>query len=68
VRSFLARRPVGFGIGLVGLDGVELARSLGNTAGALPFTVVFDRSGRAFERKLGAIAEADLQRWSSVAT
>ncbi len=63
VRAFLERQPVGFAIGLVGADGVELSLKLGNRSGALPFSVVFDRKGRLVERKLGVIEPADLQRW-----
>jgi thiol-disulfide isomerase/thioredoxin len=63
VREFLARRPVGFPIGLAGLDGVELARSLGNISGSLPFSLAFDAAGRVRERKLGMLREPDLQKW-----
>ena len=67
VVEFLARRPVGFAIGLAGIGGIELARQLGNGGGALPFTAVFDRSGALMQRKLGAIEPADLQRWVAAA-
>ena len=63
VVEFLKQRPVVFPIGLAGLEGVELTRNLGNTSGALPFTVLFDRSGVAVGRKLGAIHADDLQAW-----
>jgi thiol-disulfide isomerase/thioredoxin len=63
VLSFLAERPVAFPIGLAGAEGVGLARRLGNTGGALPFTVVFDRSGALVERRLGVIEPNELQRW-----
>jgi thiol-disulfide isomerase/thioredoxin len=63
VTEFLGKRPVGFPIGLAGMEGVELARQLGNTGGALPFTVVFDRAGHAVARKLGVIAPEDLAQW-----
>ena len=65
VLEFLARQPVSFAVGLVGTEGVELSRALGNTAGALPFTVVFDRSGGVLARKLGVIQAPDLQRWAA---
>ena len=39
VREFLAKVKVGFPIGLAGLGGTELVRSLGNAQGALPFSV-----------------------------
>ena len=67
VREFLARRPVSFPIGLAGLDGSELARTLGNPEGSLPFTVVLGRDGRVMDRKLGALKPADLARWASLA-
>jgi hypothetical protein len=63
VREFLGKHPVGFAIGLAGVEGVALSRTMGNTGGALPFTVVFDRAGQVVQRKLGAIAPDDLAHW-----
>jgi thiol-disulfide isomerase/thioredoxin len=63
VNDFLDKRPVGYVIGLAGAGGIELARNLGNSGGALPFTVVFDRDARIVQRKLGVITESDLQTW-----
>ncbi len=63
VLEFLSRRPVSFPIGLAGSGGVELARTLGNAGGGLPFSVVFARSGNAVVRKLGVLQSEDLQRW-----
>ena len=63
VREFLAKQPMGFAIGLAGLNGVELARALGNSSGALPFSVVFDRKGKAVRTKLGSVTEPDLADW-----
>jgi thiol-disulfide isomerase/thioredoxin len=65
VREFLAKRPVGFPIGLAGLAGTDLSRTLGNANGSLPFTVVVGRDGRVVDRKLGALDEADLTRWAA---
>jgi thiol-disulfide isomerase/thioredoxin len=65
VNEFLGKRPVGFPIGLAGMEGVELARTMGNAGGALPFTVVFDRSGEAKARKLGIIKQDDLTLWAT---
>ena len=64
VREFLAKQPVAFPIGLAGLDGIALSKSLGNSNGALPFTVVFDARGQVITRKLGALTEADLATWA----
>jgi thiol-disulfide isomerase/thioredoxin len=66
VRSFLKSRPVGFPVGLAGLDGVELARSLGNATGALPFSVLFDAQGQVVKHKLGALHPEDLSAWAGV--
>ncbi len=63
VRAFLRQRPVGFPIGLAGMDGVDLSRRLGNSSGALPFSVAFDASGHATQRKLGVLSGADLASW-----
>lgn len=63
VRRFLARMPLDFPVGMAGLEGTELARSLGNEAGGLPFTVVFGRNGRVTGRKIGQLQDADLQSW-----
>ncbi len=68
VVAFLGRRPVGFDIGLAGVDGIALARQLGNTGGGLPFSLVFDRKGRIAHRKLGAITPDDLKEWAASVT
>jgi thiol-disulfide isomerase/thioredoxin len=65
VREFLQRSPLGFPIGLAGLDGTTLSRQLGNTQGALPFSVAFDARGRLRERQLGEVDDALLKRWTS---
>jgi thiol-disulfide isomerase/thioredoxin len=63
VREYLARLPMSFPIGLAGMAGAELSRTLGNTNGGLPFTVVFDRHGKAAAHKVGPLDETLLQRW-----
>ncbi|MEY4712677.1 MAG: hypothetical protein RIS88_2127 [Pseudomonadota bacterium] len=68
VRQFLARTPVSFPVGLAGLRGTELGRSLGNQTGGLPFTVVVGRNGLIRERKMGQVTPADLDRWQSAAS
>ncbi len=64
VRQFLQKTPVSYVIGMAGFDGTELSRQLGNTTGALPFTAVFDRSGRVVQRKLGETHFEELQGWA----
>jgi len=63
VRDFVKRRNFEFAIGMLGFAGSELARELGNSSGALPFSVVFDRSGKLRHRKLGALKREDLSAW-----
>jgi len=64
VREFLARVKVGFPIGLAGLAGTELVRSLGNTQGALPFSVLLGAAGQVLQRKLGETNFDELAGWA----
>ena len=48
---------------IAGAAGTELARELGNTSGALPYTVLIDRSGFIARSKLGQLREAELRAW-----
>jgi len=63
VRRFLERSPVSFPVVLADLSAVNLTKALGNTAGGLPFTVVYDANGRLRHRKLGQLKPEDLQAW-----
>ncbi|MDM0024717.1 TlpA family protein disulfide reductase [Variovorax saccharolyticus] len=63
VRKFLARTPVSYPIGLAGLQGTDLVKQMGNTAGGLPFTLVVDAGGSVAARKMGKLDAADLQTW-----
>ncbi len=66
VRTFLGRAPVDFPVGMAGLGGTDLSRTLGNLTGGLPFTVLFDAQGRIVHRKMGQISPADLQSWQAM--
>lgn len=66
VRNFLQKTPVSFPIGLAGLGGTELGKSLGNLSGGLPFTVVFGKDGTAAHRKMGKVTTADLSAWTAL--
>ena len=63
VRKFLAQNSLTFPIGMAGLTGTELGRSLGNTMAALPFSVLFDAQGRMAAQKMGKLDAADLRDW-----
>jgi len=64
VREFLARQALSFPVGLAGLEGSALSRTLGNDRGALPFTAVFDGAGRIVQRKLGQTTFDELEAWA----
>ncbi|MDB5945989.1 MAG: ahpC/TSA family protein [Ramlibacter sp.] len=64
VRTFLGRIPVSFPVGLAGLEGTELGKSLGNTEGALPFSVVLGASGAVLRRKMGRLTKQELSDWA----
>lgn len=66
VRKFLDRLPLEFPVGLAGMGGSELGRSLGNLTGGLPFTVVLGEAGRVLHRKMGQVNPQDLQQWASL--
>lgn len=63
VRTFLARLPVSFPIGMAGLEGTELSRTLGNRVGGLPYSVVVSGSGEVVQRRMGRVTAADLAQW-----
>lgn len=63
VREFLGRTPVSFPIGVAGFAGSTLARALGNPQGALPYTLLIDRTGQLVGRHLGETRAEDLAPW-----
>jgi thiol-disulfide isomerase/thioredoxin len=63
VRKFLQRTPVTYPTGLAGLQGTELVKSLGNTGGGLPFTLVLNGNGSVAARKMGKLETTDLETW-----
>lgn len=63
VRKFLSKTPVGYPIGLAGLQGTELVKSMGNTQGGLPFSLMVDADGTVAARKMGKLDSTDLQAW-----
>ena len=66
VRKWLQAKPLSFTIGMAGLNGTELSKSLGNLAGGLPFTAVFGASGSLLHRKTGKITPEDLVKWAQL--
>ena len=64
VRSFLARTPVAFRIGVAGFAGSALARQLGNAQGGLPYSVAVDRRGQILAQQLGETHSVELEAWA----
>ncbi len=65
VRRFLERFPISFPVAMAGLSGVEISRSLGNSIGGLPFTVLIDSAGQIARRKMGRLNSQDLRSWAA---
>ena len=64
VDKFVAAHPVSFPISILGYAGLAWARRLSNDPNvALPFTAVFDRSGKLAQHKFGATNSAELAGW-----
>jgi thiol-disulfide isomerase/thioredoxin len=63
VRDFLGRHPLGFPVGIAGMDGIALSKSLGNLSDGLPFTVVLRADGSVQNRKIGKVSAQDLALW-----
>lgn len=62
IRLFSEKVKVTYPVLVAGHDGIQLMRDLGNKAGGLPFTVVFDAQGRSVNTILGQITPASLER------
>lgn len=60
VDAFLQKMPLHFPVGLAGMSGAALGRDLGNLTGGLPFSVALAGDGNVIQRKLGRLAESDL--------
>ena len=65
VRAFVARQGLAMPVGLAGLEGTGLAKSLGNLNGGLPFSVFFRADGGIYRQKLGQLVQNDLESWVS---
>lgn len=64
VRNFLQKLPLVFPVGMAGLAGTDLSRSLGNLGGGLPYSLVFDAHGAVEHQKVGKLSADDLSQWA----
>ena len=62
VNDFLQKVPVTYPVYIAGFGGADLARSFGDNAGGLPFTVVIDAKGVVRSTKLGEVDPAELKK------
>jgi len=62
IREFLKSTPVSYPILIGGLEGSNLSKQMGNTQGALPYTVIINSKGKATYKKLGKISENELRK------
>lgn len=63
VRRFLTEHRLSLSVAFATTIGLDLSRSLGNSLGALPFTVVFAANGRRAAIRLGPLQPAVLKDW-----
>ena len=62
IREFLIKTPVSYPILIGGLEGSNIAKQMGNSSGALPYTVIINTKGKAVYSKLGKISEDELRK------
>lgn len=62
VRAFNDKYQIPYPLLVAGNDILGLAAELGNTARALPFTVIIDRDGKLSHTQLGILHRAELER------
>jgi thiol-disulfide isomerase/thioredoxin len=62
IREFLEKTPVSYPIVIGGLEGSNLSKQMGNTQGALHYTVVINPKGKSIYTKLGKISEEELKK------
>ena len=61
ISEFAANYGIRYEMLVAGVEAIQLMKNLGNPSGGLPFSLVLDRRGRVAHRKLGPLAEAELE-------
>lgn len=62
IRQFLEMTPVSYPIVIGGLEGSNLSKQMGNSQGALPYTIIINAQGKSTSSKLGKISEEELRK------
>ena len=61
VQEFAAEIGLNYPTLIGGYGAIELSKTLGNRLGALPFTIIVDRSGRVAHTQLGPLRDETLR-------
>lgn len=61
VRAYADEIGINYPVLFGDFEAMELSRKVGNRAGALPFTLIIDRSGKIIATKLGGLTQAKLE-------
>lgn len=61
VRAYADEIGINYPVLLGDLEAMELSRKAGNRFGALPFTLIIDRTGRIIATELGGLTQAKLE-------
>jgi thiol-disulfide isomerase/thioredoxin len=62
ITEFIAKYKISYPLYVAGVDGTEISRQLGNTAGGLPFTVLIGRDGQVKKTYLGRLKINELRK------
>ena len=62
IREFLEKTPVSYPIVIGGLEGSNLSKQMGNSQGALPYTIIINAQGKSTSSMLGKISEEELRK------
>ena len=62
IREFQKESPVSYPLLIADVKVMQTSAGIGNPAQALPFTVIFDRTGRLHSTKLGRFSETVLEQ------
>jgi thiol-disulfide isomerase/thioredoxin len=62
IRDFLQKTPISYPIVIGGPEGSNLSKQMGNSQGALPYTVIINTKGKSTYTKLGKISEEELKK------
>ncbi len=63
LRGFRDQHGLTLPLFAAGAAGSDTGRSLGNSAGALPYTVLINPDGRIVQARLGRVHQSELRRW-----